>query len=88
MLRTTQSKGLPLAKTRTHRCVLVASCSMLLLACDPNAAPRYGQSGLPENCRAYVQYAIDAWRAGEYSAEDTFAGLERNCGHSGHAWGW
>jgi len=54
---------------------------------DDNAEPIYGkESGLPVNCRAYVQVAIDSYRARTYSAEESFAGLERNCGAHGHAW--
>lgn len=53
---------------------------------DPNAEPRFGESGLPANCRAFVSIAIADWRSHVYSAEDTFASLERNCGASGWLW--
>ena len=54
---------------------------------DDNDIALYGEkSGLPKNCRAYVQYAIDAYRAKKYDADATFEGLERNCGDKGHAW--
>lgn len=54
---------------------------------DDNAKPIYGkESGLPVNCRAYVQVVIDAYRAKQYSAEDSMTGLERNCGIDGLAW--
>lgn len=60
----------------------------LLSACDQNTKPIYGEStGLPSNCRAYVQVAIDAYRNKEYSADETMAGLERNCGVNGNLWG-
>ena len=66
---------------------LIVSC-VLLSGCDPNAKPVYSEtSGLPVNCRAYVQVAVDAYRAKKYTAEETMAGLERNCGAHGHAWG-
>jgi hypothetical protein len=59
----------------------------LLSACDPNSKPTYGEStGLPSNCRAYVQVAIDAYRNKEYTVDETMAGLERNCGVNGNLW--
>ena len=61
-----------------------------LIACDSsvdNSKPIYGkESGRPANCRAYVQVAVDAYRRKEYSAEETMAGLERNCGAMGSLW--
>ena len=60
---------------------------VLLSGCDPNMEPRYGESsGLPSNCRAYIQVAVDGFRAKKYTAEETMAGLERNCGAHGHLW--
>jgi hypothetical protein len=54
---------------------------------DDNAKPIYGEeSGLPVNCRAYVQAAIDGYRSHQYSADDAFNGLERNCGMYGAIW--
>jgi hypothetical protein len=62
-----------------------------LSACDrldPNSKPIYGkESGLPVNCRAYVQAAIDGYRAKQYTADQAMAGLERNCGIDGLSWG-
>lgn len=69
--------------------LLLTGATLLLTACggDDNAAPVYSkENGLPVNCRAYIQFAIDAYRAGKYSANDTFAGIERNCGANGHSW--
>jgi hypothetical protein len=65
------------------------ACALGLSACnvpDRNAKPEFGDSGLPKNCRAFVQYAIDAYRAGRYSADDTLDSLERNCGANGYSW--
>jgi len=63
--------------------LLLAGCSLS----DDNDFPVYGKdSGLPVNCRAFVQFAIDEYRAGKYSANDTFAALERNCGSNGWSW--
>jgi hypothetical protein len=61
----------------------LASCGVA----DPNSKPTYGETGLPKNCRAFVQYAIDAYRAKQYTAEATINSLERNCGANGHSWG-
>lgn len=61
--------------------VLLAGCGE-----DDNARPEYGKTGLPVNCRAYVQVAVNAYRAQQYTAEETMAGLERNCGAYGSSW--
>lgn len=70
--------------------VACASALALLLAgCsdDDNDKPAYGEgTGLPVNCRAYVQVAVDAYRDERYTAEETMAGLERNCGANGSIW--
>ena len=56
---------------------------------DPNSKPEFGkESGLPANCRAFVQYAIDEYRQGKYSADETMNALERNCGKAGHTWAY
>lgn len=61
---------------------------LCLTACDLNSKPAYGEStGLPSNCRAYVQVAVNAYRNKEYTTDETMAGLERNCGANGHLWG-
>ena len=63
--------------------LLLSSCGLS----DDNDAPVYGKdSGLPVNCRAFVQYAINEYRAGKYSADDTMIALERNCGANGWSW--
>lgn len=54
---------------------------------DPNEKPIYGKTGLPANCRAYVQTAIDGYRSHQYTADEAMNGLERNCGAYGHTWG-
>jgi hypothetical protein len=54
---------------------------------DPNSSPTYGDTGLPKNCRAVVQSSIDAWQLKQYSADDIFASLSRNCGANGYSWG-
>jgi hypothetical protein len=67
------------------------SCTLLLSSCnfigDDNDIAIYSkENGLPVNCRAYVQFAINEYRAGKYSANDTFSALERNCGANGWTW--
>lgn len=77
-----------LMKPTTLVAAALACCA--LTACDrldPNSKPVYGESGLPANCRAYVQAAVDAYRMKQYTADETFFGLERNCGLYGQAWG-
>ena len=59
----------------------ILSCSS-----DINSEPKYGDSGLPSNCRSYIQFSIDAWRAGEYEGEETMNAIERNCGSNGSLW--
>lgn len=62
----------------------VVSCDRF----DPNSRPIYGkETGLPVNCRAYVQVAVDSYRARTYPVDEIFMGLERNCGLDGQAWG-
>lgn len=53
---------------------------------DDNAKPVYGETGLPVNCRAYIQTAVDGYRAKRYTADETMAGIERNCGVAGSSW--
>jgi hypothetical protein len=68
---------------------VLAVFTILLSGCfaDDNDAPKYGKdSKLPLNCRAYIQFAIDEYRAGKYTADSTFVAIERNCGVNGHSW--
>ena len=67
--------------------IFFALAIALLTGCDDNDKAVYGEeSGLPVNCRAYVQAVIDAFRAEGYTAEESMNGLERNCGINGNAW--
>lgn len=76
---------------QTIRLKATAMVAFFIVGCsplDPNTKPEYGkESGLPKNCRAYVQVAINGYRTNQYSASDTMAGLERNCGEFGVLWG-
>lgn len=69
-----------------YRFSAIALLLMLTGCSDPNAKPTYGDTGLPKNCRAIVQNAINEWRKGNYSTEDTMGSLERNCGENGYSW--
>jgi len=60
--------------------------TLLIFACDPNSEPKYGDTGLPKNCRAIIQANVDGWRLNQYSAEDALASIERNCGANGYSW--
>lgn len=69
---------------------LVLLMSFLLTSCgqeDSNSKPVYGEElGLPVNCRAYIQVAVDEWRKGTYDTETTMNAVERNCGENGSLW--
>lgn len=67
---------------------ICATLAALLAGCsnDPNAKPEYGDSGLPKNCRAYIQVAVNDARAGKYTPAEAMEGIERNCGAAGHLW--
>lgn len=62
----------------------------IILGCtnsDDNDIQKFNpKSGNAINCRAFVQYAIDEYRKGVFTADDTFSSLERNCGSNGHSW--
>ena len=66
--------------------VLLISISACSSADDNDTAKFNPKSGNAINCRAFVQYAIDEYRKGAFSADDTFSSLERNCGANGHSW--
>lgn len=54
---------------------------------DSNAEPVYGaETGLPANCRAYIQVAVNDWHRGTYDSETTMDAIERNCGENGSLW--
>jgi len=70
--------------------LLTAAAVLIITGCglaDDNAKPIYGkESGLPANCRAYVQVVVDSYRARKYSADESMNALERNCGINGISW--
>jgi hypothetical protein len=76
------------ATSSFHRFVVLLT--LTLAGCnsaDDNSKPIYGQqTGLPANCRAYVQHSIDSYRDKRFTGDETMAGLERNCGKDGALW--
>ncbi|MGR0306570.1 kynureninase [Acinetobacter beijerinckii] len=69
---------------------LILIAILLLTACaqeDSNSKPVYGkESGMPANCRAYIQVAVNEWRRGTYDTNVTMDAIERNCGENGELW--
>ena len=66
---------------------IVFGLTAMIGCSDPNSKPEYGdESGLPKNCRAYIQESVDDWRNGVHSTEDTMDAIERNCGVYGDLW--
>ena len=61
---------------------LILAIVLGLSACskgDSNSKPIYGDDlGLPVNCRAYIQVAVNEWRKGAYDTEATMNAIERN----------
>lgn len=72
--------------------ILVLPLFIFLAGCsdkDPNSKPIYGKEyGLPANCRAYIQVAINQWKKGTYDTETTMDAIERNCGENGELWNY
>lgn len=71
------------------RKILIAVAVAALAGCgmqDDNEKPIYDKAGLPINCRAYVQEAVDGYRSKKYTGDEAMDGLERNCGAAGHSW--
>lgn len=62
--------------------ILLSSCAK-----DPNSRPIVGkETGLPANCRAYIQVAVSQWRNKVYDTQTTMNAIERNCGANGSLW--
>ncbi len=71
---------------------LILLLFILFVGCskeDINSKPIYGkESGLPANCRAYIQVAVNEWRMGTYDTDVTMSAIERNCGEEGELWNY
>lgn len=55
------------------RMFIASGMALVISACsnDPNSKPEYGdESGLPKNCRAYIQESVNDWRNGVRSTEN------------------
>lgn len=93
MIQTSLTKSLNRnTKSSDENMKYVSLVVLLLSACsnnDLNNKPVYGkESGLPANCRAYVQVSVDGWRNGTYTISETMDALERNCGENGELWNY
>ena len=53
---------------------------------DDSGRLKYGETGLPKNCRAIIKENIDNYNAKIYSAEDILSSIDRNCGEFGYSW--
>lgn len=78
-------------KTHSAAKIFAVLCTTALLSSclfkDDNDEPVFGvETGLPVNCRAYVQICIDGYRNKTYTIEQTMDSLERNCGAYGSIW--
>jgi hypothetical protein len=53
---------------------------------DFNDGLRYGDTGLPQNCRAIVKANYEGWVLKDYTAEEALGSINRNCGEFGYSW--
>lgn len=51
-----------------------------------NQTLRYGDTGLPKNCRALIADNINGVSSGEFSYLDALNSIDRNCGINGFIW--
>jgi len=51
-----------------------------------NQELRYGDTGLPKNCRALITANIKGFYDEIYSADEAINSIDRNCGRYGHIW--
>lgn len=51
-----------------------------------NQSSRYGETGLPKNCRALIAENIKGFSIGSYTAEEALYSIDRNCGPLGSIW--
>lgn len=51
-----------------------------------NTVERYGDTGLPKNCRAIIAVNVREFQAGGYPAHEALNSIDRNCGAVGHSW--
>lgn len=51
-----------------------------------NQVARYGDTGLPKNCRALIATNISGFKYNQYTAEEALYSIDRNCGPAGLIW--
>jgi hypothetical protein len=51
-----------------------------------NQVPKYGDSGLPKNCRALIADNSKGFEYRSYTAEEALYSIDRNCGPNGLIW--
>lgn len=51
-----------------------------------NQSRRYGDTGLPKNCRALISDNLEGYALGGYTAEEALYSIDRNCGPNGYIW--
>ena len=51
-----------------------------------NQTSKYGDSGLPKNCRALISENLKGYAQDYYAAEEALYSIDRNCGPNGYIW--
>lgn len=51
-----------------------------------NQVTRYGDTGLPKNCRALITENLSGFSNQTYTAEEALYSIDRNCGPNGLIW--
>ncbi len=51
-----------------------------------NQSLKYGETGLPKNCRALIAANLEGYKYGTYAADEALYSIERNCGPYGIIW--
>jgi len=51
-----------------------------------NQYSKYGDTGLPKNCRALISENLKDFANQEYTAKEALYSINRNCGPNGYIW--
>ncbi len=51
-----------------------------------NQSAKYGNTGLPKNCRALIASNLQGFEHDSYTAEEALYSIDRNCGPNGLIW--
>ena len=54
---------------------------------DPNSESKYGNTGLPSNCRALIKENLSGFANDKYTSTEALYSIDRNCGPQGFLWG-